>query len=1168
MAARWRDPLRVFRSARTIAPSAHSPRSGAAFRADPPAAPAARPSRRQALALLAVLTLAAGVVAILSYAIRPDRARAFDLFHGSVFLSDQLGPVAADLASGKPTLRLVNANQQVGITGSDVLDAVPLTDHTLLLNPASGEFNMVDNNGFIVKHDGSGVPLASRSGPTTAAGIDAGAGEAYIVRTGPVGGTDVYLVSQSTVESAINATGPVRPRASGSMPAQGSTAPGGAASANGDLWLLVGGSGTGGLRTIRRLQVPTDSNAGATLLASDHGRVNGPAAIGTASTASPTAAQGGVQPSVVGVASISRIDLFAPGVGARTANFQAPDGVDSVLPVSNESNRLGYLMHGRAGWYLVSVGADGTDLRVPALLSGVPAGAQLAAPAASNGRMYTIDRSTGALYEIGYDASVQGVPGQADYPIVENVEEADYRDAYVLARGPRVVFNSPTHSNALMVFTDGSSAPRTITKANAVRVDAAGGAEALTRSNLPAGQPKPPKPGAPKPRPVDVQPVNPRLNCRTAAVKPHIPVITSAVPGSRTVALSWRYPVISPQDCIPSTYVVTVKLVGSDAPQPPGSVRVQGQTGATIGGLFPSTNYQVTVTAYINGEGTDSEANLFSTGAEGPQAPTNVSVVADSTGNWQLGWDSCGSIAQGCVPAQSWTITPSFCDRLSVSAPPAAITVTADPTSRRQPTTIYHGNDDLLGRGLRFQVQGTGTEGQAGAPSELSPCIYSWTQPVADDITLHASTPPQTAGSNDTTTTTARVTFAGSRVHDLGGVGGTLTFQLLTGGSVVDTVGPTRDVSVALTGLRAAIHYQVRVLVSPPRHPEITVPIGPVDVVPAIADWPALNVDQPTFDAPPGLSGTLHVRFSFPAGTDTRGETFQLVNSQLTCGGGNTALPLDAAGVAPGDDLTFPIDRTQYRGPCTVALQLAQDPRTTTDPPLYGAGTSALRTSPTVQIDPPSITSTAGDFQAQWAGPNGNPSVVVSYHGGDDLAGARNWQLTLTRGSDSCGTTSDAPPATIDVQKTCVAQGEGTFGVHIEYDYFIAAHASFDVPVAGDAPTPIDPSALSFTAQWNANPDQPQIVVDYTGTEPPGALGALDWTEIVTSSGEPGVACATDHDNPGSAPVRIGDVLTACPATPGPDGDLPTYSVEISFTDPNYGRTGDYPTPVTGVPPQ
>ena len=298
-------------------------------------------------------------------------------------------------------------------------------------------------------------------------------------------------MSQPTVESAVNATGPVRPRASGSMTLPGSTEPGGAASANGDLWLLVGGTGTGGLRTIRQLRVPADSSSGVTLLASDHGRVNGPAAIGTASGSDDT------RSGVVGVGSVSRIDLFAPGSSDKTATYRAPDGVDTILPVSNESTRLAFLMHATAGWYLVGVNADGTNVRTPTLLRGLPANAQLAEPAASNGDMYTIDRSTGALYEIGNDATAKPLPGRATYPAVAKIEEPDYLDAYVLARGPRVVFNSPTHSNALMVFTDGSFEPRTITKTNAVRIDAAGGAEALTRSNLPAGQPKPPKPGAP-----------------------------------------------------------------------------------------------------------------------------------------------------------------------------------------------------------------------------------------------------------------------------------------------------------------------------------------------------------------------------------------------------------------------------------------------------------------------------------------------------------------------------------------------------------------------------------------------------------------------------------------------------------------------------------------------
>jgi hypothetical protein len=1143
MAGRWSDP--------------------SAFRADPTATPALHPSRRQTIALLGVVALVAGAVAVASYLIRPEKARAFDLFHGSMFLSDQNSPVAVDLASGKPTLRLLGADKQVGITSTQTLGVVPLDDHTLLLNESTGEFNMVDNSGFVVKRDGGGVPLVKRAGDSSSFGVASASGQSYIVRTGRTGGTDVYLVGQSTVESALNAARNVRPRASGSMRESGSTASGGAASANGDLWLLVGGSATGGLRTIRELTVPAGSSAGATLVQSDHGEVNGAAAIGTA-----TSGTDGSGSTVVGVASTSRIDLFAPGANPRIEPFAALDDVDTILPTSNAQGRLGFLMHGPDGWYLTSIAADGTALRAPQLVDGLPADAELAEPAASNGRLYTIDRANGRLYEIGYDGTAQSLPGQAMYPLAtvgaKAVEATDFSDAYAIARGPRVVVNSPSHANALILFTDGSHAPLTVSKNSAVTVNASGGAEALTRSTVPPGQLGKPKPGQTKPRPQDVAPINTKIDCKTATQKPHIPVITSAVPGSRTVALAWSYPLISVQDCYPSTYLVTLKLISNDAPRPPESVRVQSQTGTTLSGLFPSTQYEITVTAYINGQGTASLPVRITTGIEGPAAPTNLSVKADSSGNWTIDFDSCGGVVDGCVPTQSWTITPNFCDSRGVSSPPSPITVTADPTARNQPTATYKGNDDLLGRGLQFQVQGTGEQGQAGSPSARSACVYSWTPPVVADLSVEASSPPQTAGSEDTTTTTVTVKFANGQVHDLGGVGGTLTYELLNGGTVIDKHGPTTDPSVTLSGIRAGVNYQVVVLASPPRHPEVVATIGPVDVVPAVAAWPHIVLDPPTFAAPAGLTGTLRVSFSFPEGTNTRGETFDLINSQLTCG--NTALNLERLDVAAGDAMTFTVDRATYNGDCTVTIQLAQDPRTATDPPLYGAAYSASETSGTFLVDPPSITSTVGDFTAQWGGTTPHPAIVVSYQGGDDLGGATNWQMTVSNGSSTCGSaTGNPPPATIEVDKSCISQG-GTFTVSIDYTYFVLAHAHFDVPVSGTAPQPVDPTKISFTAAWNTNAALPQVDLTYTGSEDLASLAPLNWTQTVTSSVSPGVTCGSDTDNPADSIVRIDVDLTACPPT-GTDGTAAVYTVEISFTDPNYGQTGDYTYTVEGTPP-
>src|SRR5262245_18421544 len=152
--------------------------------------------------------------------------------------------------------------------------------------------------------------------------------------------------------------------------------------------------------------------------------------------------------------------------------------------------------------------------------------------------------------------------------------------------------------------------------------------------------------------------------------------------------------------------------------------------------------------------------------------------------------------------------------------------------------------------------------------------------------------------------------------------------------------------------------------------------------------------------------------------------------------------------------------------------------------------------------------------------------------------------MNQSRGGKACGQPSGPPAATIVVLKDYVEQGDGAWNVHIEFDYFVPSHGSFDLPVAGDAPTPTDTTLLSFTAQWNDNPDLPQVLVNYTGTEPAASLAALDWTEVVTSSANPGLVCATAHDNPGSATLRISDVLTTCPV---PSDVQPTYSVEISF---------------------
>ncbi len=670
-------------------------------------------SRRQSVALLAVFILVVGLVAAASALIRPSRARAFQLFHGSLFLDDDRAPVAVNLADGKPTVRLIDANAQVDASSESGLDAVPLDSSTLLLNTATGEFNLVDNTGFVVKTTAGGVPLPKRDEVSVSTAVASGS-SAYIVQAGR-SSTAVYLVGPATVEAASSTTAKVTPRAFATIASGTTLAPGTVASANGELWLLTGAISA---RSLRQLTVPKNSNLGVELQSQVRASVTGVAAVGTATTGTD-----GTGAQLVGLATAGQVEVFSPDGGSHSFPVSGLDGVDQILPSTNAQGALSFLYHSRTGWSLVSTA--GQELTGPTTLTGLDSGTRVVAPAASNGSLYTMDTgSSGRLWRIGRDGVVTAQPGQAVYPTQKSAsgvqqEAGDFTDAYVIARSDRVVFNSPNHVLALTVFSDGSHSPVTIDKSAAVDLDAAGGAAAISglqpRSSTP-NQPTPPVPVTPP-----AQHIDNTVNCATTNQIPHIPTITGVTPAARSVQVTWSYPLLDPQDCVPSTYQVSVALVSTDAPPPPGVVIVQGQQGVNVTGLFPETEYRVVVTAFINGHGTPSPAVQATTGREGPAAPTGVVTSTDGNGNWTITWHSCGGAAGGCVPTVSWNVISQFCDGNGVSSPPAAFSVTGDPTLTSFTATL-HADDSDLGRGLAFQVQGVGKLGDVGATAGDGGC--------------------------------------------------------------------------------------------------------------------------------------------------------------------------------------------------------------------------------------------------------------------------------------------------------------------------------------------------------------------------------------------------------------------------------------------------------------
>lgn len=1021
-----------------------------------PAALTQRLSRNQILVVLSALTLAIAAIAVAAALVSPNRARTFDLIHGSVFLADDRAPVAVDLATGKPTVRLVGANSQVDASNASDLSVVPLADSTLLLNAKTGEFNMVDGTGFVVKTTAGGVPLPRQVGDTAAVAVPSG-NSAFIVRTGSTN-TSVYLVNAGTVQSATRTGAKVTPRASAVLDEPSSAGPGLAVAGNGALWLLTGPSNA---RTLRQLTLPADSQTGATLTATTRASASGLAALESVP---------GAAADTVTLATPSQLVEFTGAAATKhTLAISGLTNVDRILPASNNSAGSAFLFHASKGWSLVTAAAESPTAEVHAL-SGIPATAQLVAPALSNGHLYTMDAGTSAgLWQISLDGAVKTVPGVTSYPVQKDargraLEVADFGDAQVLAQRSRVLFNSPDHVLALAVFTDGSHPATTIDKSSATDLNAAGGASAITnRHNNALAKTNPVKQqAAPQPKTPSAPAINNQISCRTTTQTPHVPTITTATSASRSVLLNWTYPLLDSEDCVPSTYQISVKTLTDGSPAAPGSATVQGQTQVNLTGLYPSTRYLITVTAFLNGRGTSSPSVTVTTGPEGPAAPTGVSAVTDTAGNWTIAWHACGSVKNGCVPAANWSVIPRFCDGLGLSSPPAPLPVAGDPTLTTFSTDLP-GGTALLGRGLAFTVQGVSDAGNVGTTSASTDCVYSWSPPDAGAMHLSASVPAQTA-LGGTTSSTFTLDLGHDPTAAVGGVGGQITFQLLAGNTVVQTKGPGTANTATFDGISAGTQYAGRAIITPPRHPQNAVTVGPVSVS-TRSNWPStlgITSAKVTQSSSDPKTGTLSVTVGGLASRDANGELFDLTDaSQFTCGF-NTSMQLSTSGPFDPARVTFTaqVNLLQYFGNCSVSLQLVEDPGTNGLPVFGGTESQLLRAN----VDMPTL-NTGGigpsDFSAAWddkANSDGYSTITVKT---TDNNGAFlfviEWDEQISDTKHSCGYASDQPPTTIVVPPGCVDEKGGdsnAWTVTISYRSVGQQQAqSVTVKVTGTAPT-------------------------------------------------------------------------------------------------------------------
>jgi hypothetical protein len=1147
----------------------HMRRAGAAdFRPSAPAAAGRTPSRTQAIALLSGLAVVAAGVAIVSFVVKPSTARSFDLLYGSVYIDDNTSPVAIDLASGKPSVRLANAFTAVAAKSAADVSVYPLAGgNTLMLDPSTGEFNMVDSTGFVVKAADGGVTLPKSTASSTSTAVASGS-SAYILRTASTG-TSVYLVGAATVSSAVGVHSGAKARAYATLDQRLSGDPVPAANADGNLWLLTAAAGD--IRRITELSVPPGSNAGVTLTATAHGTVSGPAAVGSA-----TVNADGTGGDVAAVASAGSVRVFGTSGSSDVPVNDLVGTTDTILSATNAQGVLVFLYHTSAGWSRVTVPTSGDGPATTSTLSGIPRDAGLARPAQSQDSTYTMETGgNGALWQIKSGGQSGLVEGEPAYPLKRG-ERPQFADAQVVASGARVIFNSRANLQAAVVFSDDSHAPRTIDKHSAVQLDPTGAtalADAHATGKTDHGKPsqKPTKTRRP------TQTINDKINCKTTKQVPHIPTLIAGDRASRSIELTWVYPVLDPSDCIPSTYVVGIKVLTSDAPTPPsGQVTVQGQNGVTLTKLFPATTYELTVTAYINQQQSTSPPIRVTTGPEGPAAPTGVKATTDSSGNWTVSWNSCGGIQQACVPSTTWYVIPHFCDGRGLSNVPERLTVPGDPTVHSFART-YPGSDALLGRALCFQVQGVSPEGTVGTTSDSTAPAYSWGLPNAGALTINASQPADTA-LGATATTTVNLDLGANPVRAVGGVGATITFRL-TGPNGTQTKPVTWDgrssrESVSFTGIQAGQQYTAQASVAPPNHPGSAVTTRPVTVV-TRAQWPAISADAscPSSGGAVTLSCTLTVQLSGPSSAQAGGETFDLLDSGVVCG--NTGFPLNRSGFDPAHDpITQSVDLLQFNGSCTVTIRLVESAGGS-GPKVFGGTTSPVITR-TVDLGHAStLDASSGDFSANWSQTN-DGYVRVRYNGSKSdqqvAAITQGWaeQLSAPNGTP-CGSAQEQPThegILLAIDNGCVNRFGNQTGWQVTISYFdrgTSNQHTFVAPLDGTPPgyVPCTVDGNDFTAAWSGDGNNPSATVTFTAKGNTNLDGCSGWNYTIVKNQVQ--SCGSQTPNGGRPDA--GDGSTAIPLTCPPDLGL-SWKVSISYSGPEGQRSpivvdlpGDPPSP-------
>lgn len=371
-----------------------------------------RLGRTGAVVVTALVVVALGAATAAAVLGRPTSAVHATAYGGSAVIDDALGgPVVVDLADALPTLRLEGVATDVGAADEADVEAVPLSDGTLLVDDVTGTVNFVDPDQLVVASQGAGVALPGPAGAVSATAYPDG-DDAFVVRQGP-NAAAVSLVGRTTVAVAalLQSSSGTGPSSSGSSSGPGSSgsgssgsgssgsSPGGpgvpatvpvgtatlppllaggagtAVAAGGRLWALVQPAG----RRPHVALVSPPRRPGGPLVVTDTGHVVASQGTGTTSGTGSTvpaalATTGGRRPAVV-LATATGLTVLAgqpdvPGGHRLRLRMRRMGRVREVVPVADTDGRALFAYEGTRGWFLAGVDLASGRVTGPTALRG------------------------------------------------------------------------------------------------------------------------------------------------------------------------------------------------------------------------------------------------------------------------------------------------------------------------------------------------------------------------------------------------------------------------------------------------------------------------------------------------------------------------------------------------------------------------------------------------------------------------------------------------------------------------------------------------------------------------------------------------------------------------------------------------------------------------------